>query len=93
MFEALANAPPSSESMLDELGGLMEGIRQGDESALETLYEATVGKLYALGGNRACRDHFSDGCVAARSRPVVRVKAWTDRGVLQRARSAASFLR
>lgn len=48
MFEALANAPPSSESMLDELGGLMEGIRQGDESALETLYEATVGKLYAL---------------------------------------------
>ena len=48
MFEAVANARSSSDSVLDEFGILMEGIRQGDESALETLYEATVGKLYAL---------------------------------------------
>jgi RNA polymerase sigma-70 factor, ECF subfamily len=48
MFEAVANARSSSDSILDEFGILMEGIRRGDESALETLYEATVGKLYAL---------------------------------------------
>jgi RNA polymerase sigma-70 factor, ECF subfamily len=48
MHEAVANARSSSDSILDEFGILMEGIRRGDESALETLYEATVGKLFAL---------------------------------------------
>jgi RNA polymerase sigma-70 factor (ECF subfamily) len=47
MFEALANAS-SPESLLDELALLVEDMRHGDESALESLYDATVGKLYAL---------------------------------------------
>jgi RNA polymerase sigma-70 factor (ECF subfamily) len=48
MFEALANAASPTESMLDELALLVEDMRRGDESALESLYDATVGKLYAL---------------------------------------------
>jgi|APDOM4702015073_1054812.scaffolds.fasta_scaffold54657_1 RNA polymerase sigma-70 factor (ECF subfamily) len=45
MFEALAG--PSAPA-LDELALLVSDMRQGDRQALETLYEATVGKLYAL---------------------------------------------
>jgi RNA polymerase sigma-70 factor (ECF subfamily) len=48
MFEAKAFGPLSNDSTIDELGILVEGIRRGEESALEALYEATVGKLYAL---------------------------------------------
>ena len=48
MFEALANHPPSSDSMVDELRVLIFAMRQGDERALEALYEATVGKVYRL---------------------------------------------
>jgi RNA polymerase sigma factor (sigma-70 family) len=48
MFEALADRCSSSDSMLDELALLVEDMRQGNESALESLYDATVGKLYAL---------------------------------------------
>jgi RNA polymerase sigma-70 factor, ECF subfamily len=47
MFEALANRS-SSGGALDELALLVEDIRRGNEQALESLYEATVGKLYAL---------------------------------------------
>jgi RNA polymerase sigma-70 factor (ECF subfamily) len=46
--EALANDFPPSDSMLDELALLVADIRQGNEQALESLYDATVGKLYAL---------------------------------------------
>jgi RNA polymerase sigma-70 factor (ECF subfamily) len=45
MFEALAGP---SEPALDELALLVGHMRSGDAQALETLYEATVGKLYAL---------------------------------------------
>ena len=45
MFEALAGP---SEPALDELALLVGQIRRGDRQALETLYEATVGKLHAL---------------------------------------------
>src|SRR5688500_17780928 len=48
MFEALANASSPTDSLLDELALLVEDMRHGDESALESLYDATVGKLYAL---------------------------------------------
>lgn len=34
--------------MLDELALLVADMRQGNEHALESLYDATVGKLYAL---------------------------------------------
>jgi RNA polymerase sigma-70 factor (ECF subfamily) len=34
--------------MLDELALLVADMRQGNERALESLYDATVGKLYAL---------------------------------------------
>jgi RNA polymerase sigma-70 factor (ECF subfamily) len=47
MFEALANRS-SSGGALDELALLVEDIRRGNEQALESLYEATVGRLYAL---------------------------------------------
>jgi RNA polymerase sigma-70 factor (ECF subfamily) len=46
--EALANDFPPSDSMLDELALLVADMRQGNEQALESLYDATVGKLYAL---------------------------------------------
>jgi RNA polymerase sigma-70 factor, ECF subfamily len=45
MFEALAGTPAPA---LDELASLVSDMRRGDRRALETLYEATVGKLYAL---------------------------------------------
>lgn len=45
MFEALAD--PAAPA-LDELASLVSDMRRGDPRALETLYEATVGKLYAL---------------------------------------------
>jgi RNA polymerase sigma-70 factor, ECF subfamily len=48
MFEAKVLGPLSNDPAIDELGILVDGIRRGDESALEALYEATVGKLYAL---------------------------------------------
>jgi RNA polymerase sigma-70 factor, ECF subfamily len=46
--EALANDFPSRDSLLDELALLVADMRQGNEQALESLYDATVGKLYAL---------------------------------------------
>ena len=38
----------SKPLILDELVDLVEEMRQGEEKALEALYEATVGKLYGL---------------------------------------------
>ena len=46
--EALANDSPSRDSLLDELALLVADMRQGNGRALELLYDATVGKLYAL---------------------------------------------
>jgi RNA polymerase sigma-70 factor, ECF subfamily len=46
--EALANDSPPRDSMLDELALLVADMRRGNEHALESLYDATVGKLYAL---------------------------------------------
>jgi RNA polymerase sigma-70 factor (ECF subfamily) len=40
---SLAEAPPTSD-----LAACIEAMRRGDEAGLESLYEATVGKLYAL---------------------------------------------
>ena len=48
MFDALANHSPSTDSMVDELRAHVIAMRQGDERALEVLYEATVGKVYRL---------------------------------------------
>lgn len=48
MIEALANDSSSRDSVLDEFAQLVEEMRRGDERALESLYEATVGKLHAL---------------------------------------------
>jgi len=48
MFEALANRSSPSRSVLDELALLVEDMQQGNQNALESLYDATVGKLYAL---------------------------------------------
>src|SRR5688572_5749353 len=47
MFEALANRT-LADSARDELALLVGEMRRGDRHALESLYEATVGKLYAL---------------------------------------------
>jgi RNA polymerase sigma factor (sigma-70 family) len=46
--EALASNAAVADSMLDPLAFLIEGMRKGNEQALESLYDATVGKLYAL---------------------------------------------
>ena len=48
MFEALADRSSSKDLMVDELALLVEDMRLGNEDALESLYDATVGKLYAL---------------------------------------------
>ena len=48
MFDALANHSQSTDSMVDELRVHILAMRQGDERALEVLYEATVGKVYGL---------------------------------------------
>lgn len=47
MFEALADRTLPAAA-LDELALLVGNIRRGDRLALESLYDATVGKLYAL---------------------------------------------
>ena len=47
MSEALAGQPVP-EPALDELALLVGHMRDGDRQALDSLYEATVGKLYAL---------------------------------------------
>lgn len=47
MFEALASRT-AADAAHDELALLVGHMRRGDKLALETLYEATVGKLYAL---------------------------------------------
>jgi RNA polymerase sigma factor (sigma-70 family) len=48
-LEALANEPSVSNcAAIRELGSLMAAIRVGNEAALGQLYDATVGKLYAL---------------------------------------------
>jgi RNA polymerase sigma-70 factor (ECF subfamily) len=47
MFEALVGRP-TPEPGLDEMALLVGEMCRGDRQALETLYEATVGKLYAL---------------------------------------------
>jgi len=46
--DALASNAAVADSMLDPLALLIEDMRKGDERALESLYDATVGKLYAL---------------------------------------------
>lgn len=46
MFEALGRTPPDPAQ--DELASLVGSMCRGDRLALETLYEATVSKLYAL---------------------------------------------
>ncbi len=46
-----SDAPVESQlepSLLQRLAVLVEGMRNGNERALEELYDATVGKLYAL---------------------------------------------
>jgi RNA polymerase sigma-70 factor, ECF subfamily len=48
MIEAFANSSSPKDSMLDDFALLVEDMRRGDERALESLYEATVSKLYAL---------------------------------------------
>jgi RNA polymerase sigma-70 factor (ECF subfamily) len=47
MFEALADRIPP-DAAHDALALLIGNMRRGDRLALESLYEATVGKLYAL---------------------------------------------
>ena len=46
--DALASNAIVADRILDPLAFLVEQMRQGDEQALESLYDATVGKLYAL---------------------------------------------
>jgi RNA polymerase sigma-70 factor (ECF subfamily) len=47
MFEAVCSRDPS-EPAPDELALLVGHLHSGDGQALETLYEASIGKLYAL---------------------------------------------
>lgn len=47
-MEALANEATAAAEPVDELLPLVEDMCRGKECALEALYDATVGKLYAL---------------------------------------------
>lgn len=40
--------PPPESAVMHDLTPFIEGMRSGNERALEALYDATVGKLYAL---------------------------------------------
>jgi len=46
--EAVANEQSLSASAASQLASLIAAMRNGDERALEELYDATVGKLYAV---------------------------------------------
>jgi len=46
--DALAGNAVVADSVLDPLAFLVDEMRQGNEQALASLYDATVGKLYAL---------------------------------------------
>ncbi len=46
--EARYLAPAPNTAMAESLGRLVLGMRRGDERALEELYDATVGKVFAL---------------------------------------------
>ena len=46
--DALASNAAVADSMPDPLAFLIEDMRKGNEQAFESLYDATVGKLYAL---------------------------------------------
>jgi RNA polymerase sigma factor (sigma-70 family) len=47
-LEVTASTATRARGAVDELGPLISEIARGDERALEQLYDATVGKLYAL---------------------------------------------
>ena len=47
-MEAVANEQSLSASAASQLASLIAAMRNGDERALEELYDATVGKLYAV---------------------------------------------
>src|SRR5688572_1273874 len=46
--DALAGNAAVADPVLDPLAFLVDEMRQGNEQALASLYDATVGKLYAL---------------------------------------------
>ena len=48
MQRAIAREVSSAEPEVDNLGSLIPAMRRGEERALEQLYDATVGKLFAL---------------------------------------------
>jgi RNA polymerase sigma-70 factor, ECF subfamily len=48
MIDALAKKDITPASTADPLGQFVEAMRRGNEAALKSLYEATVGRLHAL---------------------------------------------
>ena len=48
MIDALAQQDDPSDSSIDQLSELVDGIRRGSEESLKLLYEATVTRLHAL---------------------------------------------
>ena len=54
---AVNEVPQSEAAAVRNLAALIEGMRIGQERALEELYDATVGKLYALASKREAFAH------------------------------------
>jgi RNA polymerase sigma-70 factor (ECF subfamily) len=48
MIDALAQQDDPSDSSIDQLSELVDGIRRGSEESLKLLYEVTVTRLHAL---------------------------------------------
>ncbi len=65
MTKALAQETAAAECVLDPLAALIEDMRAGNERALETLYEATVGNLYALASAILRHSHDAEDVVCA----------------------------
>jgi RNA polymerase sigma-70 factor (ECF subfamily) len=65
MTKALAQEAAPAETAFDPLATLVEGMCAGNEGALEAVYEATVGNLYALASAILRNTHDAEDVVCA----------------------------
>jgi RNA polymerase sigma-70 factor (ECF subfamily) len=84
MTEALAQETTPDVAAFDPLALLIEGISAGNESALEAVYEVTVGKLYALACAILRNTHDAEDVVCA-----TYAQAWESANQFDQARGTA----
>lgn len=83
MTKALAQET-AGDAVIDHLAPLVEEMRAGNERALEALYEATVGNLYALASAILRHAQDTEDVVCA-----TYTQAWETAGQFDRARGSA----